>query len=75
MNRLKEMARELDDTRHALDESHMIIAKIVDQLLCCIQDCEEALEMELTDGSEQVYEGRQEVAQSLLDTIEELTPQ
>jgi len=73
MNRLKEMAKELDDTRHALDESHMIIAKIVDQLLCCIQDCEEALEEGVTDGSEQVYEGRQELAESLLDTIEGLT--
>ena len=66
------MAKELDDTRHALDESHMIIAKILDQLHCCVRDCEEALEMDITDGSEQVYEGRQELAESLLEMIGEL---
>ena len=47
----------------------LLLAKIVDQLKTCISDCEKALEEDLTDGSEQVYEGRQELAESLLELI------
>ena len=70
---IKALHNELDLTREALFNSNMVIAKIIDQLNFCIQDCEEALDGELTDGSEQVYEGRQELAQSLLDMIAKVT--
>ena len=68
----KALRDELDSTRTALFNSHMVIAKIIDQLHYCVLDCEEALDGELTDGSEQVYEGRQELAESLLEMIGEI---
>tara|TARA_Y100000996_G_scaffold414828_1_gene406959 strand:+ start:922 stop:1086 length:165 start_codon:yes stop_codon:yes gene_type:complete len=48
----------------------MILSKIVEQLKTCISDCEKALQEDLTDNSEQIYEGRQELAESLLELIE-----
>ena len=48
----------------------MMLAKLVDQLKVCISDCEEALEEDLTDGSEGIFEGRKELAESLLKLIE-----
>jgi hypothetical protein len=72
---IKALHDELDLTREALFNSNMVIAKIIDQLNFCIQDCEEAYD-ELIDGSEityQIFEGRQELAQSLLDMIAEVT--
>ena len=73
---IKALHNELDLTREALFNSNMVIAKIIDQLNFCIQDCEEALD-ELPDGSGedlyQVFEGRQELAQSLLDMIAKVT--
>jgi|TARA_R100000479_G_C6389690_1_gene204548 hypothetical protein len=48
----------------------MLLAKVVDQLKVCISDCEQALEEDLTDGSEDIFEGRKELAESLLELIE-----
>ena len=50
------------------DKATMILAKIVDQLKFCINDiCEDEV---LTDGSEDIFEGRKELAESLLELIE-----
>ena len=68
----KALCDELDSARTALYNSHMVIAKIIDRLRYCVLDCEEALEEGVTDGSEQVYEGRQELAESLLEMIGEI---
>ena len=46
-----------------------ILNKVVDQLKSCIADCEEILEEGLTDGSEDIFEGRKELAESLLEMI------
>ena len=46
----------------------MILAKVVNQLKFCIEDiCEDEV---LTDGSEDIFEGRKELAESLLELIE-----
>ena len=53
-------------------ETSEILNKVVDRLKSCIQDCEEAYD-ELIDCSEityQIFEGRQELAQNLLEFIE-----
>lgn len=49
-------------------ETSKILAKVVNQLKFCIEDiCEDEV---LTDGSEDIFEGRKELAESLLELIE-----
>ncbi len=45
----------------------MLLAKIVDQLKFCINICEDK---NLTVGQEDIFKGRKELAESLLEIIE-----
>ena len=47
----------------------MMLAKLVDQLKFCISVCEDA---DLTTGQEDIFEGRKELAESLLEMIREM---
>lgn len=47
-----------------------LIAKIKKACENCIDDANKAIE-EVTDGSEDIYEGRMEFASTILDLIEE----
>lgn len=50
--------------------SKEILNKIKLYCQSAIDDANDALEEDLTDGSEDIYEGRFELAQSLLEQIE-----
>ena len=51
-----------------MSKEKMILARVVKQLKFCIEDiCENEV---LTDGSEDIFEGRKELAESLLELIE-----
>ena len=50
--------------------SKEILNKIKLYCQSAIDDANDALEEDLTDGSEDIYEGRFELAQSLLERIE-----
>ena len=52
-----------------LENLESTMDKIVNALETAIQDCELAQEENLTDGSEQIFEGRLELAEILLRNI------
>jgi hypothetical protein len=68
-NDFKAVCDELDLTRAILADTNEVLDRIVESLEATIEDCEEALEEGLTDGSDQIFEGRLEFAESLLENI------
>ena len=64
------VATELSTVRETGSAMNELISKIKKACEDCIEDGNKAIE-EVTDGSEDIYEGRMEFASTILDLIEE----